>query len=92
LPQNSLLTKIVQLDPMQIKFEIFDKEAKVFISLSDDSLCPYDDQLTLFYPLIDPKTGTFSLQVYFPNPNNLSKWVNLCAFIRNGGKSWTLFW
>lgn len=71
--ENSLLTKIVQLDPIQINFEIFDKEAKVFISLSDDSLYPYVGQLTLFDPLIDPKTGTFPLQAYFPNPNNLSK-------------------
>jgi membrane fusion protein (multidrug efflux system) len=46
-PQEiSLLTKIVQLDPIQINFEIFDKGAKVFISLSDDCLYPYVCQLT----------------------------------------------
>jgi hypothetical protein len=73
-PQEiSLLTKIVQLDPIQINFEIFDKGAKVFISLSDDCLYPYVCQLTWFDPLIYPKTGTFPLQAYFLNPNNLSK-------------------
>ena len=71
--ENSLFSKIVQLDPIQINFEIFDKGAKVFISLSDDCLYPYVCQLTWFDPLIYPKTGTFPLQAYFLNPNNLSK-------------------
>jgi multidrug efflux pump subunit AcrA (membrane-fusion protein) len=77
--ENSLFSKIVQLDPIQINFEISDKEVNVFIYQSDDSLHSYVGRLTLFDPMIDPKTGTFPLQAYFLNPDNLLKMIERIA-------------
>jgi hypothetical protein len=90
--ENSLFSKIVQLDPIQINFEISDKEVNVFIYLSDDSLHSYVGRLTLFDPIIDPKTGTFPLQAYFLNPDNLLKMGKFVFVHLEWRETRMLFW
>ena len=83
-PGGEALTSVVQLDPIEVRFELRGDElprirlamageepVRVVALLGEDAAYAEYGRLTALDNSIDPRTGTMTAQALFPNPNEL---------------------